>query len=286
MANTNIVKRSIYDYQRIVGTSVIQTIIKEARTLVDKQVLMINSTPTGGGVAEILSSLIPLLNSLNLKTDWSIIKGSDSFFSITKSFHNALQGDTVRLTKAIRKLYEQINYDNAAMTHFGHYDAVVIHDPQPLAMITFKNKRSPWIWRFHPDMTKPNPVLLKYLKQFIDQYDGMIISTEKYRTSQLKIPQHIIAPSIDPLTDKNRRLNEKTIQSLFKAHGIKTDKPISAQVSRFDKWKDPLGVVKVFKQVQKKVDCRLVLIGNLASDDPEGPEIFKQVMKQANLPSE
>jgi len=282
MANTSIIKRTIYDYQRIVGTSVIQTVTKEAGTLADKRVLMINSTPSGGGVAEILNSLVLLLNSLGLKTDWRIIKGSDSFFSITKSFHNAFQGDTIRLTKAVRELYEQINYNNAAMTHLGHYDAVVIHDPQPLAMINFKDKHAPWIWRFHPDMTKPNPILLKYLKRFIGQYDGMIISTPQYRKSLLKIPQHIIAPSIDPLTDKNRPLDNKTIQSLFKAHAIKTDKPIIAQVSRFDKWKDPLGVIKVFKQVRRKINCRLVLIGNLASDDPEGPEIFKQVMKQAN----
>jgi len=282
MVNTSIIKRTIYDYQRIVGTSVIQTIIKEAQTLTDKHVLMINSTPSGGGVAEILNSLVLLLNSLGLKTDWHIIKGSESFFSITKSFHNAFQGDTFRLTKAVRELYEQINYNNAAMTHLGYYDAIVIHDPQPLAMINFKKKHAPWIWRFHLDMTKPNPVLLKYLKRFIDQYDGMIVSAPQYHKSLLKIPQHIIAPSIDPLADKNRRLDNKTIQSLFKAHGIKTDKPIIAQISRFDKWKDPLGVIKVFKQVQRKINCRLVLMGNLTSDDPEGPKIFKQVIKRAN----
>lgn len=273
-------KHNLEDYRKIVGNEVIKNIYKKADTLRGKHVLYINSTYQGGGVAEILNSLIPLMNSAGVDAGWRILHGTPDFFTITKKFHHALQGAKINLTKIKKQIYEETNEAFSTYTHIKH-DAVMIHDPQPLPLIKFYEKRQPWIWRCHVDLSKPNPEILDFLKEYIARYDLLILSSEKYRIKNLPVEQRVIHPAIDPLSPKNKGISKSVISKYLKKFGIKTDKPLITQVSRFDKWKDPLGVIDVFKTVRKEVDCRLVLCGSKAIDDPESQGIFNKVMLKA-----
>ncbi len=267
-------------YRKIVGDEVIAEIYKKARKLYGKYVLNINSTYQGGGVAEMLSSLVPLMNNTGVDAEWRILHGNPDFFTVTKKFHNALQGAQINLTDLKKKLYTETNGDFAIYTHIKH-DAVMIHDPQPLPLITFYKKRQPWIWRCHIDLTAPNPEVWDYLKSFIIRYDTVIVSMENYKRKDLPVEQVVIPPAIDPLTPKNMPLNKETIEKYLAKFRIPTDKPIITQISRFDPWKDPLGVIEVFKRVKEVKDVRLVLCGSMASDDPEGYKIYEEVKKKA-----
>jgi len=272
---------SLIDYRPIVGDEVIADIYKKARRLYGKSVIHINSTYMGGGVAEILNSLAPLMNEVGLAAGWRIIRGSQDLFDITKKFHNALHGDNINLSEIKKHLYIKANEEFAVYTHLDQ-DCVIIHDPQPLPLIQFYKKRQPWIWRCHIDLSNPNKQLWEFLKGFILRYDEIIISKEEYKKPDLPINQRIIAPVIDPLTPKNMDLSEKDIAKVLKKFGISTDKPLVTQISRFDKWKDPEGVLDTFKIVKEKVDCRLVLCGSMATDDPEGIKIYQKVKQKAN----
>jgi trehalose synthase len=269
------------DYRKIVGDKVISEIYKKARGLYGKSMIHLNSTYMGGGVAEILNSLIPLFNEIGIDAGWRIIRGNPDLFNITKKFHNALQGDKINLSEMKKKLYIQTSEDFSIYTHLDH-DCVIIHDPQPLPLINFYRKKQPWVWRCHVDISHPNEQLWEFLKEFILKYDVAIFSSEKYKKDDIYLDQKIINPVIDPLSPKNMELSEKVISKYLKKFGVPTDKPLLTQISRFDKWKDPEGVLEVFKLVKKKVDCRLVLCGSMATDDPEGVKIFKQVEKKAN----
>ncbi len=268
------------NYRKIVGDDVIAEIYKKARKLYGKYILNINSTYQGGGVAEILSSLVPLMNNTGIDAEWRILHGNPDFFTVTKKFHNALQGAKINLTDLKKKLYTETNGDFAIYTHIKH-DAVMIHDPQPLPLITFYRKRQPWIWRCHIDLTNPNKEVWDYLKSFILRYDAVIVSMEEYKRKDLPVQQFVIPPAIDPLTPKNMPLPKATIDKYLKKFNIPKDKPLITQISRFDPWKDPLGVIEVFKKVKEEVDARLVLCGSMASDDPEGYEIYNEVQKAA-----
>jgi len=269
------------DYRQIVGDEQIGKIFRLARKLYGKRIIHVNSTYMGGGVAEMLQSLVPLMNDAGLKADWRILRGSPDFFDITKKFHNALQGDEINLSKMKKSIYEQVNEDFARYADLNH-DAVIIHDPQPLPLIRYYHKTQPWIWRGHIDLSDPNPVLWEYLKSFILRYDLVIVSNKEYQKNDLPVEQYIFAPVIDPLSPKNIQLSLSNIRNYLKKYNIPTDKPIITQISRFDKWKDPVGVLEVFKRVREEVDCRLVLCGSMAADDPEGIEIFKKVEREAN----
>ncbi|MBN1153538.1 glycosyltransferase [candidate division KSB1 bacterium] len=271
--------KSINDYRGIVDDRIISNIYKLANRLYGKRVIHVNSTYYGGGVAEILSSLVPLMNDAGIDAGWRIIRGSNDLFSITKKFHNALQGDSINLSTIKKKLYMQANEDFSTYTHLDH-DLVIIHDPQPLPLIQFYKKRQPWIWRCHIDLSHPHAELWDYLKGFILKYDSMIVSHESYK-NDLPMRHYIINPAIDPLTHKNKPLNDVTIKKIINKFHIPTDKPLITQISRFDKWKDPIGVINVFKRVKKKIDCRLILCGNMASDDPEGLKIYEKVKQDA-----
>jgi len=268
------------NYRKIVGDDVIAEIYKKARKLYGKYILNINSTYQGGGVAEILSSLVPLMNNTGIDAEWRILHGNPDFFTVTKKFHNAIQGAKINLTDLKKKLYTETNGDFATYTHIKH-DVVMIHDPQPLPLITFYRKRQPWIWRCHIDLTNPNREVWDYLKSFILRYDAVIVSMEQYKRKDLPVQQFVIPPAIDPLTPKNMPLSKETIDKYLKKFNIPKDKPLITQISRFDPWKDPLGVIEVFKKVKEEVDARLVLCGSMASDDPEGYKIYSEVQKAA-----
>ncbi len=268
------------DYRALIGDPEIEGIIARADALKDRRFLTINSTANGGGVAEMLNSLVPLLNHTGVGIEWRVLHGFPEFFEITKSFHNALQGGDLDLTDRIKETYIETNREFSTYTDIDH-DAVVIHDPQPLPLVNFYEVKQPWAWRLHIDITRPNPVLWAFLKGFINMYDQIIISNESYRKDDIGVGQRIIYPAIDPLTEKNRHMADDQVDREMDKHGIPMDRPIIAQVSRFDKWKDPQGVVDVFRKVREREDCRLVLCGSMASDDPEGGEIFKGVEERA-----
>jgi trehalose synthase len=271
--------KQMEDYLPIVGEKVVYDIYKKASKLYDKHLVHVNSTFIGGGVAEILNKLVPLTNDTGLDAGWRVLHGNLEFYDITKKMHNALQGSTDSFKEEDKQTYLGVNKAFASYTHFDH-DCIVIHDPQPLSLIKYINKRQPWIWRCHIDLTNPNPELWNFIKPFILRYDLMIVSSEQYKKDDLPVEQRVIQPAIDPLAPKNIALSEQRCKDILKEAGIPTDKPIITQVSRMDKWKDPEGLLKIFGKVKKKVDCRLLYTYNLATDDPEGVDIFNRI-KQA-----
>lgn len=272
---------SLEDYRNIVSDKTITNIYQKARRLYGKRVMEVNSTYVGGGVAEMLQSLIHLMNDIGIETDWGILHGSPDFFEITKRFHNALQGNKLHLTEIKKNIYLGSNEAFYSYTHLRH-DAVIIHDVQPLPLIKFAAKREPWIWRCHVDLTSPDRTLWEFIKQFILRYDLMVVSHKSYLKKNLPLEQRIIFPAIDPLSTKNMDISEETVEKTIKKFGIKTDKPIIVQVSRFDPWKDPEGVLRVFGRIKKEVDCRLVLCGSMATDDPDGMQVYERIRSMAS----
>ena len=264
------------DYEPLVGKKAIDRVRKKAETLKDLHVVHINSTYYGGGVAELLSALTLLMNDLEIKTGWRLIQGSPDFFSITKKMHNALQGGEINLSDRKIKIYEEVIYQNAVRNHLDH-DMVIVHDPQPLLMIHDYRRRGPWVWRCHVDLTAPNKKLWNYMKPHIENYDAVIVSCNEYK-QDIKTPQIVFSPAIDPFSIKNREMSERDIEERLSHYKIPTDLPIVAQVSRFDRWKDPEGVIEAFKIARKKVDATLVLLGNVATDDPEGERVYESLM--------
>jgi trehalose synthase len=267
----------IKDYEQYVGAETVRRIRDKARQLQDLHIVNINSTYYGGGVSQFLSSMTLLMNSLGIRTGWRVVHGSPDFFSVTKKFHNALQGADIHLTERKLQLYEQVVYENAMRNHLDH-DIVFVHDPQPLPLINHYRKDDPWVWRCHIDLTRPNRKVWDYLLRFIRKYDAAVLSSRDYR-QDLDIPQVFFMPSIDPFTLTNKELSDEEIEERLEHYNIPTDLPIVAQISRFDRWKDPEGVINAFKIARKKVDCTLVLLGNVATDDPEGSTVYRSLLK-------
>ena len=267
------------NYREIIGEEAYQKIKETAKPLEGKLISLMNSTCFGGGVAEILNSLVVLMNELRIKTEWRLFKGNPDFFNVTKKFHNTLQGLEGNLPEAERKIYLDMVKRNAVMNHYDHEDFVVIHDPQPLAIIDhYKERKQPWVWRCHIDITTPNMEVWNFLFPFMKQYDGIIVSMDKYKKDDMGRPYHIINPSIDPLIAKNRDMGDQVAEGLISKAGLDTSKPIVTQISRFDIWKNPEGVIRMFKKVKEQIpDAQLAMIGEFASDDPEGPGMFKKV---------
>jgi trehalose synthase len=245
-----------------------------------KVIQNINSTFSGGGVAEILNRMVPLLNQLGVDARWDIIKGSDPFYQVTKKFHNALHGRPQDITKADYDLFREITQKNLdEMELYG--DIMFIHDPQPAGLIQKKNVLGrKWIWRCHIDISQPNEEVWNFLRPFIVQYDAAVFSAPAF-SRELPLRQFLISPSIDPLSDKNKELSRETIDDVFIKYGIPRDKPIITQVSRFDYLKDPVGVIQAFELVRKWIDCRLVFAGGTASDDPESDKVLSEVKERA-----
>src|SRR5438477_5748386 len=265
----------IEDYEPLIGVEDVARIRQKGQKLKGLRVANFNSTYYGGGVAEMLSSMTLLMNSLGLRTEWRVIQGTPDFFSITKKMHNALQGSEIDLSEIKKDIFEQVIYENS-MRNFIEHDFVVVHDPQPLALIEHYEKKCPWFWRCHIDLSRPNPEMWRYLRRWIDKYDAAIFSLEEY-AQKMKPPLRFFMPAINPFNIKNGELSEQEMDERFAHYKIPTDLPLVAQISRFDPWKDPVGVVKAFKLARKKVDATLVLLGNFATDDPEGEEIYESL---------
>jgi len=274
--NHKIVK--VEDYEEFVDAKTIERVLGKADRLRDLHVVHVNSTYYGGGVAEILSSLSLLMNSAGIKTGWRVIQGSPDFFSITKKMHNALQGGEFNFTERKMRIYENVIYENVVRNHLDH-DLVVVHDPQPLGLINHYRKRGPWIWRCHLDLSKPRKKLWKYLSSSIEKYDAAIFTLKEY-SQKLKTPELFFLPAINPFSIKNRDLTENEMDERLRHYDIPTDLPLVVQISRFDRWKDPEGVIKAFKMARKQVDATLVLLGNVAADDPEGSKVYDSLIGQ------
>lgn len=267
---------SLDDYEPLIGSEVLDRIHMKAEQSKGLHVVNVNSTYYGGGVAQLLGSTTLLFNSLGIKTGWRVIQGSPDFFSVTKKMHNALQGGQIRLTEQKKRIYEDVVQENVLRTHLAH-DLVIIHDPQPLPMIGHYRKRGPWIWRCHVDLSSPNRELWAYLKGFIEQFDAVIVSVQEY-VQDLKTPQFVIMPAIDPFSSVNRAMSDEEIDERLSHYNIPTDLPLVVQISRFDRWKDPEGVIQAFKIARKEVDATLVLLGNVATDDPEGSQVYESLL--------
>jgi len=263
----------IDDYIPIVGESVVEDLKLIAVHLRGKRILNVNSTAVGGGVAEILNRMVPLLRELGLDVRWDVIKGGKDFFEVTKKFHNALHGGRVDISEKDFEIFMETSRSNLeAMETSG--DIIFIHDPQPIVLVR-KRGDNKWIWRCHIDLSEPKKKVWRFLKEFIVQYDAAVFSAPAFSRT-LPIRQFLIAPSIDPLSDKNREL------PVLHKYGVPKDKPIITQISRFDRLKDPLGVIGTFRLVKKHIDCRLLLAGGTATDDPEGQKVFEEVMEAAH----
>ncbi len=270
----------IEDYQSIIGQAEIDTLRFLAHEAQGKSIKMVNSTAVGGGVAEMLNRLVPLLSELDIRAGWDVITGSDEFFEITKAFHNALHGASYELTKAAQEIFLKYNDQNRGRLQFGE-DMVVIHDPQPLALIRSRDKSpAKWVWRCHIDLSNPNPQVWEFLRPFVEKYDAAIFSSQSF-ARQLPVPQYLFYPCIDPLSEKNKELPDSLVQKICDEFGIDRSRPIVTQVSRFDRLKDPVGVIKAYKLARKRVDCQLVLAGGGASDDPEAAAVLQEVKQEA-----
>jgi trehalose synthase len=269
----------IEDYIPIVGQATVDELGLLADRLRGKAIQNINSTAVGGGVAEIFSRMIPLLNQLGVSAAWDVIKGDEKFFAITKKFHNGLHGVAVEIDAGEYAHFLEVNRYNAEQIRFG--DIVFVHDPQPIALVEKRGAIGKnWLWRCHIDFSRPDPKIWEFLRQFIPRYDAAVFSAPAF-SQNLPIPQVLIAPSIDPLGDKNKDLDEPTIDAVFARFGIDRSRPVVTQISRFDYLKDPVGVIKAYKLAKEHVDTQLVLAGGGATDDPEGPIIMEQVRREA-----
>ena len=266
------------DYIPIVGKSVIEDLRLLARRLAGKRIQHVNSTAVGGGVAEILNRLVPLCNELGVCSRWDVIKGGDRFFNVTKKFHNALHGRPEALDRADFEVFLETGRANAEQIPTDS-DIVFIHDPQPVTLIEKKDGNH-WIWRCHVDISDPRQEVWRFLAPFIVRYDAAVFSAPGF-AQELPMRQVLIAPSIDPLSDKNREIGKDFVDSVLSKYGIPDDKPIITQISRFDRLKDPLGVIDAYRLMKKHVDCRLVLAGGTAADDPESTAVYEEIMEKS-----
>lgn len=266
------------DYRGIAEQGDIRAIEAMAAKLKGRTMLHVNSTAEGGGVAELLQRIVPLFKDLGINVRWEVMQGTKPFFEVTKGLHNSLQGKGMHITKEMWDEYESVNRANAERIDTDA-DCVIIHDPQP-AMFIEKKRRGIWFWRCHIDISSPDPITWYFLKNIVERYDGSIFSVANFAQS-VSIPQFMMQPSIDPLANKNIELSEEEVKGTFERFNLPTDKPILLQVSRFDPFKDPLGVIDAYRLVKKYHDCRLVLAGGTATDDPEGDRVLQEVREKA-----
>ncbi len=266
--------RSLDHYRSIAPPGTVDMLYRASERVRGKRFTHVNSTRLGGGVAEMLQNLLPLLNDLGIVTRWEVLQGDEEFFKVTKGFHNALQGEPQPVTPEMLEHYLETNRRNAAHLDLGG-DLVFIHDPQPAALVAHRNG-GVWIWRCHIDVSHPQRRVWNFLRPLISRYDGTVFSLPRF-AQRLAMPQYLVYPSIDPLSDKNRELPKAEVDAILGRLGVPRDKPILLQVSRFDRFKDPLGVIHAYRLVKKHDECRLVLAGGGAADDPEGPKVLAEV---------
>ena len=279
--------KSLEAYRPIIGDERTEEILALAAQLRGARVLHVNATGFGGGVAEILATMIPLMNDIGLNADWQVIRGADEFFAVTKSMHNSLQGMYYDWTPAMREIW--LNYNRLNADLFDEdYDYVVIHDPQPAAIPTYLEERlgkrsGKWVWRCHIDLTDAQVQVWDFLRPHVEKYDGAIFTLPTYVKDDLHGPQIFsVPPAIDPLSPKNVELPEETVSEILARYGVDPNRPMVTQISRFDPWKDPLGVIDVYRAAKSEFpELQLVMIASMASDDPEGWDWYERTVRRA-----
>jgi trehalose synthase len=274
--------RSLNDYRQIAPDHILDGLLDAARDLKGARVAHINATAYGGGVSELLRSTVPIMNDLGLNTEWKTIPGDDRFFQVTKKIHNGLQGDAEELTEADRETFLGTSQRNAQFFEDG-YDFVFLHDPQPAAIPTMRPKSEcRWIWRCHIDTSTPNPHTWEFFRPYLQAFDSAVFTMSDFVPPDCPVSNvEIIPPAIDPLSPKNMPLADDTARQVLHWIGIDLDRPLITQVSRFDPWKDPLGVIDVYETLRADFPgLQLALVGSMASDDPEGWEIYNQITKR------
>ncbi len=272
---------TLSDYIPVIGKDAIDDLRMISGMLSDRDLTHVNSTRSGGGVAEILFRMVPLMNELGIRARWETIGGDETFFRATKAFHNALQNGTGELTDGMFRDYEARTELNLQEVR-PDTDFVFIHDPQPAGLIasTYRKKGSTWIWRCHIDVSNPEPRVWKFLSRYVSKYDGTVFSSPGFSRPDLNARQFFIPPSIDPLSSKNMNLPDSIVDRVISKYGLDPDRPIITQISRFDYAKDPIGTIEAFRLARKHIDCQLVFTGSLATDDPEGEAIYKKTLEK------
>ncbi len=281
--SVNVGHKSLADYHSIVSRDLMADLRSLAGPLEGKRVLHVNATSFGGGVAEILYSLVPLMNDVGLKADWKVMYGRDEFFHVTKQMHNSLQGDPRPLSDEDKAVFERYNLMNVGGLS-DDYDFVIIHDPQPAAFrMHAADNGAKWIWRCHIDLSTPNPQVLDFLLPMLEHYDLSVFHMAQYIPPGDKLPDPVVMPpAIDPLSPKNMSLSPEDAAYIVDQFGLDIERPLMLQVSRFDPWKDPLGVIDAYRMVKERFpDLQLALVGSMATDDPEGWEFFQSTMDYA-----
>ena len=270
-------------YEGIVGATVLRQLLQIAEKLSGARVVHVNSTREGGGVAEILEWMIPLMVELGVDASWEVIHGNPRFFEITKAIHNGLQGHPVEISSRDWKVYEDVNEENfdRLRPHLEEADLVFVHDPQPAHLLRLCDRRKgKWIWRAHIDISRPFRAVWKGVRPIAEGYDASIFSMAEF-AQPLPHPQFLVPPSIDPLSEKNRDLTPGEIDAVRTEYGLDPSRPLLVQISRFDRFKDPVGVIEAYRMVRKVAPVQLVLAGGGATDDPEGKAVLDDVIEAA-----
>lgn len=268
---------NLRDYEGIAEPGDLRAIEHMAARLAGKKMLHVNSTAAGGGVAELLARMVPLFQGLGLDVRWEVMQADRPFFEVTKNIHNSLQGQGAPLTKEMWEIYRAVNIENAQRIDLDA-DFTVIHDPQPAMFIDYR-KRGTWIWRCHIDISTPVQMTWHFLKDIVKKYEASVFSVANFAQS-LPITQFLMQPTIDPLAEKNVQIEDEEVRAIYERLGVPMDKPILLQVSRFDPFKDPIGVIEAYRLAKKYHDCRLVLAGGTATDDPEGEKVLAEVQEK------
>ncbi|MCI0849445.1 MAG: glycosyltransferase [Chloroflexi bacterium] len=288
LGSVPVTHKALDDYRAVVGDERIDEIRELAAPLAGKRVLHLNATSFGGGVAEILTTLVPLMNDAGLIADWQVIPGADDFYQVTKAMHNSLQGMYVDWTPEKREIW--LSHNRRTAEQFDQtYDFVIVHDPQPAAVLAFLRELDPartsgkWIWRCHIDLTEAQVQTWDLLLPYVNEFDGAIFTASEYVRDNLTGPRlFTVPPAIDPLSPKNVDLPDETYRAILERYGLDTNRPFIAQISRFDPWKDPLGVIEVYRLLKRTFgDLQLVLVASMAHDDPEGWAWYERAVRRA-----
>jgi len=276
-------QRSLADYTHIVGKETIEEIRALAEPLAGKRVLHVNATAFGGGVSEILYTIVPLMRDVGLDTHWQVILGAEEFFNVTKLMHNSLQGDSQSITDQQWEVFQGYNAMNARDLEEG-WDVVIVHDPQPAGLFQNASEKSRhWVWRCHIDLSTPNPAAIERLRPLIEPYEASVWHMQQYVPDGITDGVRIVPPAIDPLSPKNMAFSSEDAAFVSEQFGIDPERPLLCQVSRFDPWKDPMGVIDAWRAVRAEVpDVQLALVGSMATDDPEGWDFFNRTMAHAD----
>ena len=284
----SVTPKSLEDYRPIIGGTKTGEIVALARHLRGARVLHLNATAFGGGVAEILRSLLPLLRDLGIDAEWQVMEGNEEFFAVTKQIHNGMQGMYVPWNETMGEAWRRTNRDNARSLQ-GPYDFVFVHDPQPAGILHYLANEShsalgaKWLWRCHIDTTEAMPEVWDFLRPYLKPYDAAIFTRDEYVKDDLQGPQvHLIPPAIDPLSTKSIDIPDTVVRDILARYNIDPERPIIAQISRFDPWKDPLGVIDVYKSIKEaRPDLQLLMVASMADDDPEAWSFYERIVRKA-----